>query len=84
MPLKGVLEISVRIMGRSSWPKTCGNGWRTPEQRLYIGPGAPRESGYCESINSKLRDEFLNGEIFYSLKEVQVLDERWRVHYKTV
>jgi putative transposase len=51
---------------------------------LYIGPGAPRESGYCESINSKLRDEFLNGEIFYSLKEVQVLDERWRVHYKTV
>jgi putative transposase len=41
-------------------------------------------SGYCESFNSKLRDEFLNGEIFYSLKEVQVLAERWRVHYNTV
>ena len=31
-----------------------------------------------------LRDEFLNGEIFYSLKEVQVLAERWRVYYNTV
>jgi putative transposase len=39
---------------------------------------------YCESFNSKLRDEFLNGEIFYSLKEVQVLAERWRVHYNTI
>jgi transposase InsO family protein len=40
--------------------------------------------GYCESFNNKLRDEFLNGEIFYSLKEIQVLAERWRVHYNTV
>ena len=51
---------------------------------LYIAPGSPWENGYCESFNSKLRDEFLNGEIFYSLKEVQVLAERWRVHYNTV
>ena len=40
-------------------------------QTLYIEPGSPWENGYCESFNSKLRDEFLNGEIFYSLKEVQ-------------
>ena len=26
------------------------------------------ENGYCENFNSKLRDEFLNGEIFYSMK----------------
>ncbi len=51
---------------------------------LYIEPGSPWENGYCESFNSKLRDEFLNGEIFYSLKEVQVLAERWRVYYNTV
>ena len=51
---------------------------------LYIEPGSPWENGYCESFNSKLRDEFLNGEIFYSLKEVQILTERWRVHYNTV
>lgn len=34
---------------------------------LYIDPGSPWVNGYCESFNSKLRDEFLNGEIFYSI-----------------
>jgi len=51
---------------------------------LHIEPGAPGENGYCESFNSKLRDEFLNGEIFYSMKELRVLAERWRTHYSTV
>ena len=51
---------------------------------MYIEPGSPWENGYCESFNSKLRDEFLNGEIFYSLKELRVLAERWRVHYNTI
>lgn len=56
---------------------------RTGAKTLYIGPGSPWENGYCESFNSRLRDEFLNGEIFYSLKEVQVLAERWRIYYNT-
>ncbi len=47
-------------------------------------PGSPWENGYCESFNGKLRDECLNGEIFYSLKEAQVLIEQWRVQYNTV
>jgi len=47
----------------------------TGAKTLYIEPGSPWENGYCESFNSKLRDEFLNGEIFYSLKEMQVLAE---------
>ena len=50
---------------------------------LYIEPGSPWENGYCESFNGKLRDECLNGEIFYSLKEAQILIERWRVEYNT-
>jgi transposase InsO family protein len=50
---------------------------------LYIEPGSPWENGYCESFNGKLRDECLNGEIFYSLKEAQILTERWRVEYNT-
>ena len=50
---------------------------------LYIEPGSPWENGYCESFNSKIRDEFLNGEIFYSIKEVKVLTERWRVYFNT-
>jgi transposase InsO family protein len=56
---------------------------RTGSATLYIEPGSPWENGYCESFNSKLRDEFLNGEIFYSLKEVQILAERWRIYYNT-
>ena len=46
---------------------------------LYIEPGSPWENGYCESFNGKLRDECLNGEIFYSLKEAQVVAEQCRM-----
>jgi putative transposase len=52
-------------------------------QSLYIEPGSPWENGYCESFNGKLRDECLDGEIFYSLKEAKVVIENWRVHYNT-
>jgi len=50
---------------------------------LFIEPGSPWENGYIESFNGKLRDELLNGEIFYSLKEAQVIIENWRVEYNT-
>uniref|UniRef100_UPI0010F6EC80 integrase core domain-containing protein n=1 Tax=Caulobacter sp. 3R27C2-B TaxID=2502219 RepID=UPI0010F6EC80 len=53
-------------------------------QTAYIEPGSPWENGYCESFNSKLRDELLNGEIFYSLAEAQVLIETWRRHFNAV
>ena len=51
---------------------------------LFIEPGSPWENGYKESFNGKLRDELLNGEIFYTLQEAKVLIERWRRHYNTV
>jgi putative transposase len=51
--------------------------------RLGLEPGSPWENGYCESFNGKLRDECLNGEIFYSLKEAQIVIEKWRVEYNT-
>jgi len=38
----------------------------------YIAPGSPWENGYIESFNARLRDELLNGEIFYSLREAQM------------
>lgn len=50
---------------------------------LFIEKGSPWENGYIESFNGKLRDELLNGEIFYSLTEAQVLIEDWRRHYNT-
>ena len=51
---------------------------------LFIEPGSPWENGYCESFNSKLRDEFLNREMLYSLKEAQILIEWWRRHYNAL
>jgi putative transposase len=48
---------------------------------LFIEPGSPWENGYVESFNGKLRDELLNGELFYTLHEAQVLVERWRQRY---
>ena len=57
---------------------------RVDVRTLFIEPGSPWENGYVESFNSKLRDELLNGEIFYTLKEAKVLIESWRVHYNTV
>jgi hypothetical protein len=62
------------------------------DYRLFgiVGPllwgwitGSPWENGFCESFNGKLRDECLNGEIFYSLREAQVVIEKWRIHYNT-
>lgn len=52
-------------------------------QPLYIEPGSPWENGYIESFNGKMRYELLNGEIFFSLLEAQVIIERWRQHYNT-
>ncbi len=50
----------------------------------FIEPGSPWENGCVESFNSKLRDELLDGEIFYSLKEAEILIDAWRRHYNTV
>ncbi len=50
----------------------------------YIEPGSPWENGYCESFNSKLRDELLNGEVFCTLQEARIVIESWRQHYNTV
>ncbi len=51
---------------------------------LFIEPGSPWENGYNESFNGKLRDELLNTEIFYTLKEAKVLIEIWRRHYNQI
>jgi len=64
---------------------TAVRGWlaRLGVKTLYIEPGSPWENGYNESFNGKLRDELLNVEIFYTLKEAQVLIGRWRQHYNS-
>jgi putative transposase len=49
----------------------------------YIEPGSPWENGYCERFHGKLRDELLDGEVFYSLAEAKVVIAGWRQHYNT-
>lgn len=50
----------------------------------FIEPGSPWENGYCESFNARFRDELLNGELFYSIREARIIIEDWRKHYNTV
>jgi len=61
-------------------------GWlsKVGVNTLYIEPGSPWENGYIESFNGKLRDELLQGEIFYTLREAKVLIEQWRNDYNTI
>jgi len=51
---------------------------------LLIEPGSPWENGYCESFNGGLRDELLNGEVFYTLQEAKILIEEWRREYNEI
>ncbi len=60
-----------------NWIKAVG------AKTAYIKPGSPWENGYCESFNARFRDELLNGEVFYNLKEAQIIIEEWRKHYNT-
>ena len=50
-------------------------------ETLYIEPGSPWENGYIESFHARLRDELLDRELFYSVKEAGVLAENWRQEY---
>ena len=60
------------------WIKVVG------AKTAYIEPGSPWENGYCESFNARFRDELLNGEVFYTLREAQIIIEQWRRHYNTI
>jgi len=57
---------------------------RVGVKTLFIEPGSPWENGYNESFNGKLRDELLEREIFFTLKEAQVMTEWWRQEYNTI
>jgi transposase InsO family protein len=50
----------------------------------YIAPGSPWENRYVESFNARLHDELLNSEIFYSLREAEIILESWRRHHNTI
>lgn len=57
---------------------------RLDVKTAFITPGSPWENGYNESFNGRLRDEFLNQETFYTLKEARVLTDKWRYNYNHI
>ena len=74
-----------RTTDRSSPRSSCGGGWGAWASRRSLSSRAARgRTANNESFNGKLRDELLNGEIFYSLAEAAVLVEQWRREYNTV
>jgi transposase InsO family protein len=85
MLVRGVPE-HIRSDNGSEMTAKVTRNWlaQVGAKTLFIEPGSPWENGYCESFNGKLRDELLNGEIFYSLKEAQIVIEQWRKHYNTI
>jgi transposase InsO family protein len=60
------------------WIRTVGT------KTAYIERGNPWENGYMKSFNARLRDELLDGEIFYSLRKAQIVIESWRGHYNRI
>jgi transposase InsO family protein len=56
---------------------------RIGARTAHIERASPWDNGYCESFDSKLRDELLDREIFSSLREAEILIETWRVHCNT-
>ncbi len=85
MLMRGVPE-HIRSDNGAEMTANVVRNWLTQvgAKTLFIEPGSPWENGYYESFNGKLRDELLNGEIFYSLKEAQIVIEQWRRHYNTI
>lgn len=96
--LRVVRELDAAIRARGAKPKAIvsDNGpeftskavivWAT-EQGIewhYIQPGKPQQNGFTESLNGKIRDEFLNMHWFTSLREVQIMLEEWRQDYNNV
>jgi transposase InsO family protein len=76
----------IRSDNGSEFTAKAVRGWleRLEVRTLFIEPGSPWENGYIESFNGKLRDELLNRELFMTLREAQVLVERWRQEYNQV
>jgi transposase InsO family protein len=83
--LRGVPE-HVRSDNGPEFVATAVQEWiaAVGARTAYITPGSPWENGFIESFNARLRDELLDGEIFYSLKEARIVIESWRHHYNSV
>ena len=80
------MAVGMRVRGRfpgvGTWIR--GGGEAVKRGAGAVFDASAMENGYNESFNGKFRDELLNIEIFYTLKEAQVLIETWGRHYNTI
>lgn len=83
--LRGVPE-HIRSDNGPEFVAKAVQGWigAVGAKTAYIAPGSPWENGFIESFNARLRDELLDGEIFYTLAEAKIVVESWRWHFNTV
>ena len=47
----------------------------------FIEPGKPNQNAYVESFNGRLRDEYLNVELFFSVPDAQHKQLEWQRDY---
>ncbi len=69
-------ELTSRVV--LQWAQQQGIEWH------YITPGKPQENGFTESMNGKIRDEFLNEHWFMTLTEAQRLAADWLYDYNHI
>src|SRR5712691_12976371 len=83
--LRGVLE-HIRSDNGPEFVAKAMQDWigAVGAKTAYISPGSSWENGFIESFNARLRDELLDSEIFYTLREAQIVIESWRRHYNAV
>lgn len=83
--IRGVPDF-IRSDNGPEFTATAVREWlhRLDVKTAFIEKGSPWENGYIESFNGKLRDEFLNREVFDTLLEAKVLLEQWRRDYNTI
>ena len=75
----GYSDAQETVHTRRGHPTSADGGARHRQR-----PGGARRLSEARHYRAKMRAQFLNGELFYTLKEAQILMERWRVHYNTV
>ena len=50
----------------------------------FIDPGKPAQNAWIESFNARVRDEFLNVQIFWALPDLRLAADAWLTDYNEV
>jgi putative transposase len=95
LPSRKVVDVLARVIGERGAPEfiRSDNGpefiakvlmnWLKERgvKTHHIDPGSPWQNGFCESLNGKFRDEFLNMELFHHPDHARAMSRLWRRYY---